>query len=478
MSDPMTNLGADDVLASIRRLVAETHGQSEAGRGAATRRDTPSVGRKSAPRPDVLDMLQEAMMRSRDEAQSSGNGDAADPRRAPEQVANRTGEVAPAEALVLTPDFRVAQRAAKAAKSQDISQEAPLCEDAGSEETPSEATPAPLILSPDQAVQFPDMNSGGASDTDAESVEAEDRREPLVLGAAEATDPLSHIVSEVVTELAETATDEATAESWAQQPLNDTPDAEAAAYAARLTLEQRIAELEAAVGAQGAQGGEWEPDGSEDLEAEIPREVPRAFADPEGRVSSPLSDDASAPETASDDEAGAEETAETLASSAAAVDAAEGLSGEISEPPEQTAAPLDELDDGAVQAAETAEEEAGEMSADTEAEPVDAEAEQPRVQGVKEMLAAGARGAQEAAADPRPSTEETAAPDLDLNFEEDLAPAGYPDDAIMEDDALRDLVAQVIREELQGEMGERITRNLRRLVRREVQRALTLREFE
>lgn len=38
--------------------------------------------------------------------------------------------------------------------------------------------------------------------------------------------------------------------------------------------------------------------------------------------------------------------------------------------------------------------------------------------------------------------------------------------------ALRQIVAELIREELQGELGERITRNVRKLVRREIKRAL------
>ena len=46
------------------------------------------------------------------------------------------------------------------------------------------------------------------------------------------------------------------------------------------------------------------------------------------------------------------------------------------------------------------------------------------------------------------------------------------------DAALRSLVARVIEEELQGALGERITRNLRKLVRREIQRALASRDFE
>ena len=39
--------------------------------------------------------------------------------------------------------------------------------------------------------------------------------------------------------------------------------------------------------------------------------------------------------------------------------------------------------------------------------------------------------------------------------------------------ALRQIVAQVIHQELRGALGERITHNLRKLVRREVARALS-----
>ncbi|MGH1329756.1 MAG: hypothetical protein ACRBBK_02650 [Paracoccaceae bacterium] len=56
--------------------------------------------------------------------------------------------------------------------------------------------------------------------------------------------------------------------------------------------------------------------------------------------------------------------------------------------------------------------------------------------------------------------------------------AAVSEDAILDEAALRELVGMIVREELQGALGERITRNVRRLVRREVQRALSLREFE
>lgn len=50
-------------------------------------------------------------------------------------------------------------------------------------------------------------------------------------------------------------------------------------------------------------------------------------------------------------------------------------------------------------------------------------------------------------------------------------------EALWDEEALRDLVAEVVRQELQGALGERITRNVRRMVRREIQQALTLKDF-
>ena len=52
------------------------------------------------------------------------------------------------------------------------------------------------------------------------------------------------------------------------------------------------------------------------------------------------------------------------------------------------------------------------------------------------------------------------------------------DESVIDEDALRDLVADIVRQELTGELGERITRNVRKLVRREIHRALMTREFE
>lgn len=52
------------------------------------------------------------------------------------------------------------------------------------------------------------------------------------------------------------------------------------------------------------------------------------------------------------------------------------------------------------------------------------------------------------------------------------------DEAYLDEETIRDMVREIVREELQGVLGERITRNVRKLVRREIHRALTSNELE
>ena len=79
------------------------------------------------------------------------------------------------------------------------------------------------------------------------------------------------------------------------------------------------------------------------------------------------------------------------------------------------------------------------------------------------------------ASDPAFASDEMA---LALQAEEaegtDLEP-GY---AMVDEDVLNEIVRDLIREELQGALGERITRNVRKLVRAEINRALASRPYE
>ncbi len=58
------------------------------------------------------------------------------------------------------------------------------------------------------------------------------------------------------------------------------------------------------------------------------------------------------------------------------------------------------------------------------------------------------------------------------------APMSAPLVNQMDKAALKSMVSDLLREELRGEMGERITRNVRKLVRREIQRALTAQRLD
>lgn len=78
-------------------------------------------------------------------------------------------------------------------------------------------------------------------------------------------------------------------------------------------------------------------------------------------------------------------------------------------------------------------------------------------------------------------TEADAEPDaLIVEGEDEASTINFAEEeeSVLDEDTLRDLVSQMVREELQGELGDRITRNVRKLVRREIQRAIASREFE
>lgn len=52
------------------------------------------------------------------------------------------------------------------------------------------------------------------------------------------------------------------------------------------------------------------------------------------------------------------------------------------------------------------------------------------------------------------------------------------EEQLIDEEVLRDLVSDIVRAELQGALGERITRNVRKLVRREIHRALAAQDLE
>lgn len=59
----------------------------------------------------------------------------------------------------------------------------------------------------------------------------------------------------------------------------------------------------------------------------------------------------------------------------------------------------------------------------------------------------------------------------------DALDADGAEESYLDEESLRELVADIVRSELQGALGERITRNVRKLVRREIQRALAAQDL-
>ncbi|MEO1239824.1 MAG: hypothetical protein AAFW64_09280 [Pseudomonadota bacterium] len=160
------------------------------------------------------------------------------------------------------------------------------------------------------------------------------------------------------------------------------------------TLEDRIADLEAAVGADQA---EWEPDGSEDQTQHKP----------------------------------------------------DGVVLPIRPEDPQETAPMPDLEDAAF-------EDAMDEAAEEKTAPAPANLSEPREPVSPPLATFRHRGG---------------AASIDNVLAED-------EPAILDESGLRDLVAEIVREELQGGLGERITRNVRKLVRAEIQRAFAARDLD
>lgn len=217
-------------------------------------------------------------------------------------------------------------------------------------------------------------------------------------------------------------------------------------------LETSIAEMEAAV-------TEAEHDLADETEEAMSQfsEVPAVVAEelaPEASLDAPPEEEASAEAAETDSIVTAEATGFALAEdvSAPVVDVDAGLSAEADVAEEETPA----LEEDAA------------ISTEDSSEPVDEQAEEDSYVEV-------GTGEREATRIVRPDRFRR----LHRPVDDDPAPL-FDDGSGSQDneEALRILVAQLIREELRGVLGERITHNVRKLVRREIQRALAGHELE
>ena len=207
-------------------------------------------------------------------------------------------------------------------------------------------------------------------------------------------------------------------------------------------LEDRIAELEAAVSRT---EDDWEPDGSEDQSQHKPDRIVYSRPKPNGssrRVSRITFHD----------------TAEK-----GFVEAEEAPAKELSEAEKQAAqqaemtpeAPTPSTFDAALE--EAVSESLGSLAPE-------------QLETVREVMKPEAA--------PTPEVAEVKVENGSGEADSSLSVPAPGAEMQLDQEALRPLVNKLLREELQGEIGERITRNVRKLVRQEIQRALALQELE
>ena len=277
------------------------------------------------------------------------------------------------------------------------------------------------------------------------------------------------------------------------------------------TLEDRIAELEAAVSES---ADDWEPDGSEDQDQHRPDRIvykPREEEQRSDRRRSLRLSEIALIETgpANDDDTEINDPAAVTATFRHGSDdpeplalqedmraeeipapADDSVSDTVEETPEVLQAEVLEADDGHddpvtrddvvdmdpdastepdlddIDPAPVEEESSGDSTSETDAGIATDEA-------FEEALAEAV-----AASLPEAAIDEIERQVEEASTEPDNEPNVDPAAAEIDKSTLQPLVAALIREELQGELGERITRNVRKLVRQEIQRALAVRELE
>ncbi len=262
----------------------------------------------------------------------------------------------------------------------------------------------------------------------------------------------------------------------------------------RVSLEDRIAELEAAVGNE---SNEWEPDGSEGIEPHRPDAViytpPRREFDSGLRISPVEPEDQA---TSTDPEYAPRRDGEAPRDTTV-VEPKLRVAPELASLPESDSAEKGEDDEFrlshavAFRAAPREEDVTGEppeaahihVEDDDLSDDDGAETANGHGAVIFSHRARAVDGPREPALD---APEEPDAPDVEVATV--VAPetavahaekeAGEAETLELDDDQLREIVRRVLLDELTGPLGEKMTRNIRKMLKREVDRALALRDFD
>lgn len=250
------------------------------------------------------------------------------------------------------------------------------------------------------------------------------------------------------------------------------------------TLEDRIAELEVAVSRSRE---DWEPDGSE------PSRKPELFRHIREVVNNTVLDQASEPELAQADY-DAEEP-KPLAGKFAAVSPEDELpAAEIPQMPPMgrrtmasdvfvlsTQVAAEKIDEpqvipGTPTVAAMGDDQPAPTEIDQLAEPASAMFSHSRP-GEKSplMLVQPIKPVDESASDPA-GTDNPDDVDPSLQFGSHKPEVVPEDDVFLDVEALRTMIGELVRDELRGKMGERITHNVRQMVRQEIDRALMIKD--
>ncbi len=361
-------------------------------------------------------------------------------------------------------------------------------------ETAEESGPDRLVLTPaHRVIERPEDASETAetAGTVAGPSAGPDAIAPADIGSDDAAEP----------EATPMPTDAAAAPET--EPASDVSLAGRSEVPASTGLMAAIAELEAAVDET---GGEWEPDGSETvteidweavgdpaLSSRGPAEMPVVTQ----RIAEPAASDETGPEpdevaTAGPDPAAVD--ADSTLDTGSAPGPVAALAGDADPPPAAPAEPLDgaamEVSETLVVAPDEAEEGSDEVAVviggahGSVGDAVNA----PDLVAVAPDDAAGLTDPAAQVPDHTPDAAELPShgderiaeepafedgADLDDDFDAYLQP-----NLGLDEDVLRELVAEIVRRELQGTLGERITRNVRKLVRREIYRILASEDFD
>ncbi|EAQ04235.1 hypothetical protein OB2597_08834 [Pseudooceanicola batsensis HTCC2597] len=437
MADSVTNVQIEDVLSSIRKLVSEeVRAQSRETANQPRRPDRPAAPAAD----DRLILTPSLRVTPQTAAEETGDdeGEAgfihAESDDAPEREADLLNLMERVRAAGDRHSRIEANRPTGIAPVRDPATEA---RDAGSPDIAIEAALAAL---------------GVARDADPDAPEA-DAPDPTLLPASEAAEPdaltgeAESDEREASVAPAEEELDEGIAVSRGAIPTPPETGEDVVPTFLRhrgvTSLGQRVAEVEAVVSTS---GGEWEPEADEISDAAPQRLDPAPAWDDED-----------------EDEAQADAlAAETWQTDPTALSADEAWA-------------VDPIDDADIAAMADAS-----LRAVTPLAAVKPERDiEDRDAGVEDAETADADAARDVASVAEAEDRDPPEDDFDdAAFDEAGRNALTAEDtAVLDEEMLRDLVAEIVRQELQGALGERITRNVRKLVRREIHRALSAQDF-